>query len=283
LNEKKQAVRILLTLAYLWRRKHWLALGTVAATVAGVIYASFAPQVFVAKAVIYPKEISANTEKPLLGGGLAALSPLMGTSHLNRVEILLNSRALSAQAILGNDLLPLLFPERWDSGQKKWSGGKPSIDEGVGVLQGKLSTKVDVYKMVVEVAVRADDPRRALRILKAYLKALNERLKEGVVRDAVANKNFLEGQLARTYDPSTKEKIQQLIINQVETTMLLNANAFEVLDGPEAPPGRESPKRKRVVLTAALLGFILSVFALLALRAANALRADMRADAARSP
>jgi LPS O-antigen subunit length determinant protein (WzzB/FepE family) len=94
--------------------------------------------------------------------------------------------------------------------------------------------------------------------LGGYLKALNERMKQTVIRDAEANQEYLESQLVRTYDPWIKDKIQQLILSQIEKGMLLNANAFEVLVEPTLPRDRESPRRVRVVLSFGSLAFILS-------------------------
>jgi LPS O-antigen subunit length determinant protein (WzzB/FepE family) len=258
-DEETRLARMLALGAHLWSRKRVIAIGTLAGAVLGAVYALLAPDVFVSSAVIYPKEISADVDRSMLGSGFGkTLNPLAGVSHLNRVEIILNSPELAMTVIREQSLLPVLFPGRWDAAQKRWKDVEPAVHEGIGPLTSLLSTRVDSYKLILEVRTRAGDAKTAHRLLGGYLKALNERMKQTVIRDAEANQEYLESQLVRTYDPWIKDKIQQLILSQIEKGMLLNANAFEVLVEPTLPRDRESPRRVRVVLSFGSLAFILS-------------------------
>jgi uncharacterized protein involved in exopolysaccharide biosynthesis len=258
---------MLRALAFLWGRKYLIAIGTLTAAVIGVGYSLVATPVYSTRAVIYPKEVSVSPDKPSMGGIGAALNPLAGTSHLNRVDLVLNSRELARKVILANDLLPVLLPEIWDEDKRAWT---ERVDSGAflygatGRLQRMLSTKPDVYKMTIEVRVNAPTAEFSYRLLNAYLEALNEKTKENVIRGAEANREFLETQMSLTVDPQTREKIQELILREVETSMLLSANAFDLLEVPERSYGRESPKRKRIVLLSLLLGFVASCLAVLA-------------------
>ena len=251
--------RILLLFRKFSQERRTLLVGTFAGMLVGIAYSLWVPEVFVSKAIIYPKEISATSEKSLLGVGLGnALNPLAGISHLNRVDILLNSPELAAAVLSRDGVLAVLFSSWWDSTSGNWKGESPSILDGQKALGNALYTKVDSYRLTLELRVRAGDAKAAHLILGAYLDALNERMKERVIRDAEANREYLESQLSRTYDPWIREKIQQLMLRQVETGMLLNANAFEVLEGPLYPHLRESPRRKRIVLFSAALALVLS-------------------------
>jgi uncharacterized protein involved in exopolysaccharide biosynthesis len=258
-EEQNRLTRLLGLVGHLWDRKIIVALCTLAGALAGLAYALLAPEIFVSSAIVYPKEISATTTRSLLGSGFgAALDPLTGVGHLSRIEIVLKSPELAATVIEEEKLLPELLPARWDAAAKRWKGAAPSASDGVRRLQNRLSTRVSAYKMTLEVKVRAGDPGTAHRILCAYLEALNERIKENVIHDAAANRTFLESQLVKTYDPWIRDKIQQLILNQIETGMLLNANGFEVLEGPIYPRMRESPLRRQIVLLSAAVAFALA-------------------------
>jgi LPS O-antigen subunit length determinant protein (WzzB/FepE family) len=247
-----------------WRRRRIVALVTLTSALIGTAYALLAPPVFVSRAIIYPKEISATSEKSVLGVGLGGvLNPLAGISHLNRVGVVVNSPELAATVLKREGMLPLLFPDWWDSSAKRWKEGAPTELDGQEALRKAVFTKIDSYKLTLEISVRARDAGTAYRIQKEYLERLNDRLKEAVIRDAEANREYLERQLSKTYDPWIREKIQELILRQVETGMLLNANAFEVLEGPTYPKLRESPVRKRIVLTWAAVGFVLSCMGIL--------------------
>jgi uncharacterized protein involved in exopolysaccharide biosynthesis len=277
-SEKTHIVKLFLALRLLWHRKIFIILGTLVFTVAGVTYSLMAPPVYLARAVIYPKDISANSDKSGLGGSLSgALNPVLGISHLNRVEILMKSREMARRVILKEKLLPILLPE--EPAEKTGKSGKVSaeyLEIGAGMLKDMVSTRVDVYQMTIELKVRAQNPVLASRIAGAYLDALNERMKEYVIRSADANRTFLETQMSRTSDPSTREKIQELIIREIETSMLLNASGFELLEAPEVPHMRESPNRKRIVLVFMVLGFLVSCFAVLALHAFAGIKAELK-------
>jgi uncharacterized protein involved in exopolysaccharide biosynthesis len=273
-NETTRPVKLLIALRVLWRRKWTVVAGTVLFTLLGAVYSLLAPHEYMARAVIYPQDISANSDKSGIRGGLGALNPVLGISQLNRVEILLKSRDMARRVIIKERLLPLLLPDiATGKDTLRYKGTK--LQEGARVLQSMISTQVDVYKMTLEIRVRAEEAGVAFRIARAYLEALNDRMKEGVIRNADANREFLESQMAKTADPWSREKIQQLIINEIETSMLLNAHGFEVLEDPEVPPFRESPRRKRIVMASMFFGFLVSCFGVLAARAVGNLKADM--------
>lgn len=278
MNEIPFTLKVLVAARLLWKRKWSVVGGTVLVTLLGLAYALWTPPVFVVKAVIYPQDVSASTDKPVLGSLSGALNPLQGVGHLNRVEILLNSHEMARRVILKNRLMPALFPASWDASKPPSAGelSASSLFSGVQVLEGMVSTQVDVYKMTLELTVRAGDPRLAFKVAQAYLAGLNERSKETVVENAEENRAFLEGQMDRTTDPSTREKIQDLIIREIETSMLLNANAYEMLDAPELPLYREFPKRKKIVLGSMLLGFAVSCLGVLGARAGRNLKAELK-------
>lgn len=276
MSEENQSRRVFLALRHLWRRKTLVILGTLGVTVAGLVYSLVAPKIYVSRAIIYPQDVSAVSDKPGFAG-LGALSPALGTGHLTRVEIILNSREMARQVLLKNDLYPALFAGNWDprhGGQDPTTPG--NMDSGIRKLQQMVSTRADLYKMTLEISARARDPGTAYRVARAYLDALNERLKANVIRSADENREFLEGQMARTYDPSAKEKIQDLITQQMEKAMFLNANAFELLEAPEVPLLRESPRRKEIVGLSFVAGFLVSVVVVLGMRGFRNLSAETK-------
>lgn len=259
-------------------RSGWrlLAVGTVLAALAGVAAALLAPHVYLSRAVIFPKDVAATPDRNALGGGLAAaLNPRTGVSHLNRMQVVLRSRALAERVARTEGIMPALYPEFWDAARGQWREGKrPSVNDAVRRAQDALRVKVDAYNLTLTLESRAGDSTLAFRLLQGYLKAFNERTKESLVAEADANRQFLEAQLGRTYDPWTREKIQQMIVREIETGMLLNANAFEMLEAPEVPRLRESPKRRRIVVNFTTVGFFVSLAGLFLLQAFRNWKAD---------
>ena len=283
MNEKSHALNLLVALEYLWKKRWFVVGGTAFAALLGLLYSLLAPPVFVVRAVIYPQDIAAGSDKPAFGSAIGgALNPLLGVGHLNRVEILLRSREMARQVIVKNKLIPELFPADWASVKDpaKDENSPATLYNGVEALRQMVSTQVDVYKMTLEIKTRSSDPALALKITRGYLEALNERMKENVVRNADANREFLETQMTRTTDPWSREKIQELIISEVEKSMLLNASAFEILEAPEKPLFRESPKRKKIVVISLFVGFLASCVGVLGWRGFTALRSQLKTSAA---
>src|SRR5690606_9285740 len=126
------------------------------------------------------------------------------------------SRALAERVVTAEGMLPALYPDLWDASRRAWREGKrPSVNDAVRRAQGALRVKVDAYNLTLTLESRAGDSTLAYRLLQGYLEALNERSKEIVVAEAEANRRFLEAQLERTYDPWTREKIQQMIVREI--------------------------------------------------------------------
>src|SRR5690606_33743658 len=115
-----------------------LALGTALAGLAGVAAALLAPHVYLSRAVIFPKEVAATPDRNAFGGGLAAaLNPRTGVSHLNRMQVVLKSRALAERVVTAEGMLPALYPDLWDASRRAWREGKrPSVNDAVRRAQG---------------------------------------------------------------------------------------------------------------------------------------------------
>jgi len=76
-----------------------------------------------------------------------------GGGTLEKLEVVLKSRALSSRVITNHDLMPILFPKKWDAGKKKWittwlSDKPPTIQDGMEVIQEDL-LKVNRDKKII--------------------------------------------------------------------------------------------------------------------------------------
>jgi uncharacterized protein involved in exopolysaccharide biosynthesis len=78
-------------------------------------------------------------------------------------------------------------------------------------------------------------------------------------------------------DPFLREKIQSLIALQIEKSMLVRSQAFDVLKQPLPPLHRSSPKRKRIVFLSFMFGAFSSVAGVFAGRALGGFMRDFRA------
>ncbi|SMO48926.1 Uncharacterized protein involved in exopolysaccharide biosynthesis [Balnearium lithotrophicum] len=125
------------------------------------------------------------------GGGLSSLlaslpiSVSLPTSQSGlTVEAVLNSRTLRERVIRDLNLLPLLFPDKWDSKRRKWIlKGKddrpPTILDGAEKLKKLISVSTNKKTGVVTLSVEfKENPQIAYEIARTALKEADNILNE---------------------------------------------------------------------------------------------------------
>lgn len=251
------ALRLILGL---WRRKSWIILCTTVVSLAGLLYAMLSPPVYLSQATIGLKEAGKGNDASRIFsqfggmGGMMAAQLGLGSTNLAKVDILLQGHELAEDVITRNGLLPVLFPD---------SAERPPLRRAVEILRRKiLRVEPNAKSSVILVGCEFRDPALAKRLVEHYLDALNDRIRGDVIRDAEVNREYLGRQLANTLDPVLREKIQSMIGMEIEKSMLVSTQAFEILEKPVEPLLRLKPKKKVILVMSFLLGFALSVLGL---------------------
>jgi hypothetical protein len=200
----------------------------------------------VAEVVIAPKEAE-NQKTPsissfgALGGLVASQLNIGGNASLDKIGLLLDSRDFNARFIQKYDLLPVLYryqwPENyekeWDSAGGKWkSTFRPPEPLGMGsFLKGSFVKKEENTKNnTMTLKIQSRDSSLSFTIANLYVRFLDEDIKNSVRNDAKENVTFLEKQLDMIADPLLREKIQALIADEIEKTMVVSKEAFRVVD-----------------------------------------------------
>ena len=278
LTEKKQhggqhlEVNLFDLAIYLWRRKVWVAGITFLFGLLGLAHALLTTPIFQSDSVLAPKDPAGNAQSGLISslggfGGRLAQGLGLGSSSVDHLEILLLSRGLAEKVLHDNDLMPRMFPKSWDAANKKWlpaeKGKIPKLSEAVEILrQNYLSINADDKKKLITLTVFSRDRQFSKEIASAYLKALNERMREDVRANASANRQYLEEQISSTADPLVREKIQQLIAMEIEKSMMVSSRSFDVLESPTLADYATKPKKKLIVLISLASGFLFSFLSL---------------------
>jgi uncharacterized protein involved in exopolysaccharide biosynthesis len=136
------------------------------------------------------------------------------------------------------------------------------------------SSDLDIVKInnnvkdkTITIMVEFDDPVMAENIVNYFLAALNDYMSSEAKRVAQTNRKYLQQQLEQTADPYIKQKIYNLIAQQIETSMMAEVKenyAFRVLDPPRAPDRKLKPNRAQMVfislLASLLIGAGIAVF-----------------------
>ena len=95
---------------------------------------------------------------------------------------------------------------------------------------------------------------------------INEKFRARDHEIALTSIVYLNNQIAITSVVEVRQALSQLLQNQIQTSMLTDANpdyVFSVIDPPISPERKDSPSRSLIMLLATLLGGLLSVVAVL--------------------
>lgn len=232
---------------------------------------------FQAKAVISPVKEG--------GGAPAGLSVLVqqlesvpgmslsSPSSAPEILALLNSNMLRKKVIEQYDLLPVIFSEQWDSEKKNWARQekKPTVHDALRSLERLMSVRHSPKDNTITITIESAKPLDAALMLDKLLSVLNAHLSNEARRIADANRHYLEGQLKHTSDPLIRQNIYTLIAQQLESAMMAGVMenfAFKLIDPPEAPDKKSSPRRGLIALAGfagafsggVVLAFVLEYF-----------------------
>lgn len=254
---------------------------------------------FQAKAVISPVKEG--------GGAPAGLSVLIQQlesvpsmslsppSSAPEIIALLNSNMLRKKVIEQYDLLPVIFSERWDTEKKSWAEEKekPTVHDALRALERTMSVRHSPKDNTITITIESAKPKDAAMMLGQLLSALNTHLSNEARRVADANRRYLEGQLKYTSDPLIRQNIYTLVAQQIESSMMAGVMenfAFKVIDPPEAPDRKSSPRRGLITLAGfagffsagVLLAFVLEYYKARQLRCKapenKSIRSDMETE-----
>jgi uncharacterized protein involved in exopolysaccharide biosynthesis len=219
-------------------------------------------------------------------GGIAALAGIdLGGGADTRKESFarLASSGFARDFIVTEQLLPALYPERWDAQVGKWRTGEevPTIEDGVRRFTRDVRAVTEDRKTgLVTLTVDWYDPVLAAQWANGLIDLANERLRADAVANSRQRIDFLNTELSKTDVLELRQAIYRLTESQLNTAMLASVQkeyAFRVIDAAVVLDRRARPRRAVITVVGGLLGAItglLWVFAPGWLRAARAGRQE---------
>jgi len=228
-------------------------------------------------------------------GSLPVASILGAPTTSTEIVNFLNSKILREKVIEKNNLLPVLFPNRWDKEKGGWkegffSGidlnpvtligrladwiqpgrpeprtakpGVPDLWDGLRKLENTVRIRNDQKWNSITIAVTHPDPDAAAKIAEHFLTALNDYMSSEARRVALVNRKYLEDQLNTTADPLIRQNIYNLIAQQIERSMTAEAKenfAFRVIDPPRVPDKKFKPQRAEIIVKSLFAALFFSV------------------------
>jgi uncharacterized protein involved in exopolysaccharide biosynthesis len=277
------------------KRRKLIVRVVIAAVLATAVISLLMTNIYQAKAVITPitykegRSGDATLSTLMLQFGDISGIRLPGGSSVAEIVNLLKSNILREKIIERYQLLPVLFYKKWDAEKKAWKEGLslnplvyieklvniitsatqrgisekhpdiPDVWDGLRKLDKIVEISHNVKENAITITVDYRDPEMAARMVEYFLTALTDHMSSETRRVATINRQYLEEQLGKTADPLIRQKIYNLIAQQLETSMMAEVKenfAFKVIDPPKVPDKKISPKRIQM----AILSFIVSIF-----------------------
>lgn len=196
--------------------------------------------------IISAKE-SVNSNMPnlsnlgMIGGMVASQLNVSQNPGLDKIDLILDSKIFNAKLIEKYNLLPSIYKQAWpedykkyyDSASDTWNDSfqKPNL-LSIGSFLKSEYLKKEIKAGVMKISVESKDSTFSDTLISKYLDYLNYYIKTNVEAEAKENLLFLENQLLAVADPFLREKLQNMIASELEKSMLVSKQAYELIDPP---------------------------------------------------
>src|SRR4030066_913852 len=211
----------------IWKRKILIISVIFLITLLSAIISLYKTDIYQAKAIISP----VSEEKG--GGGLSLLSQQFGgiagialpaSTSSKEIMNLLNSNMIREKMINKYDLLPVLFSKNWDKDKKEWINKPPTMWNGIRALNSIIKVTNNIKENTISLSAEFHDPEITVVLVDDLLSTLSDYMGNESKRSAIIKRRYLEEQLRSTSDPLIRQKIYNLISQQVETAMMSEMN-----------------------------------------------------------
>ncbi len=230
-------------------------------------------------AVIVISPVSSTSEKALGGGALGSLSGLAALAGMslgsdskkNESLATLQSQALIQRYIRENNLMPILYEDKWDARTGKWKVTDPkkipTLWKATQFFKDIRTVAPDNKTGMVTLKVRWKDAALASKWANGLVKMTNDYERETAIAESDRNIAYLTQQAAGTDVLGIKQAIYNLLQSEISKSMIARGTpeyAFKVIDPALVPEKAAFPQKIIWVLAAFFGSFLLAVLAVLA-------------------
>jgi uncharacterized protein involved in exopolysaccharide biosynthesis len=200
-------------------------------------------------------------------GGIAELAGIdIGGGGGRKVEALavLNSKGFVRQFIVKNNLLPILFSERWDEAANAWGNRAkpPTMEMAIKRFMGRRTVDENVKSGLVTIDFEWYSPELAAKWANGMIELVNERMRETDIHTADGSLEYLNRELASANTVELRDAISHLIEQQEDNKMVATVQrdyAYHYIDPAIPPETKSGPMRSLFVAAGGILGFMLGM------------------------
>jgi uncharacterized protein involved in exopolysaccharide biosynthesis len=265
--------------ATLWSARNWILASIAFFSIVSVAVAFMITPIYRASTVLMPAATDDAGLKGSLGSALGSLGGLASLAGVNvnakgaEVEealAVLQSRQFIERFIRDRQLMPLLFPDKWNAEAKAWEDNEEPTPASAHKLFIKeiLSVDQDDRSSLVKIQVDWRERQSAADWANELVRRLNAEMRDRALRKTEASLGFLEKELTRTSILGTQDAINRLIEVQINQRMLANVTeeyAFRVVDRATASDEKDRlrPNRPMIVAIGVIAGAVLGMLGVL--------------------
>jgi uncharacterized protein involved in exopolysaccharide biosynthesis len=261
----------------LWRDRRLIGVITLASTVLAGATSLLLPTQYTATAVLSPVSQRADSSRGVgslgmlaseVGGSLAALAGFAtaGDQAKNEAVEVLQSEALTEKYIADTQLLPVLYPRKWDEAHHAWrvSGRQvPTLWRANRYFDRSVRKITTSPKTgLVSLTITWTDPKLAAKWANDLVRLTNDYLRDKALDETQRHINYLNAEAAKTQMIEARQAVFSVLRNEYDRAMLARGSeeyAFKVLDPAVAPEEASSPIKKLWVLAGLGLGLFLGL------------------------
>lgn len=245
----------------MWESRKLVISITAITTTLGVVYSLLATEWYKAEVVLAPSDAQRSLSGALGQlGGLASLAGINLTPSGDQKPVaVLKSRGFARDFIEDYKLVDAFkgrFNLRLDS--------RPhDIRDAVMYFDEEIRTVTEDRKAgLVTLEIRWKDSETAAKWANLLVDRLNDRVRAVAEAEAERNVTYLQREIASTSIVSLQQSLGRVLEVEMQKLLLARGNkefAFKVIDPATPPKLRDWPRRKVIVLLAAILGGLLSL------------------------
>lgn len=197
--------------------------------------------------------------------GNSGLSPMFGgfsSSTTSKIAVL-ESRKFTESFIEEYDMLPKLFPEKWDVNTNSWKDDQPSLWDAYFLISKKIRTvDHDIRKGLITLTIDTNDPELSMEIANKMVSAINDYIRKESIVETNETIEYLKVELLKTDIVDIKRSLNSLLEDQLKTVMVASTKeefAFKVIDPGYTPNKKVAPYRALIMVVSTTLSGILSI------------------------
>jgi len=209
-------------------------------------------------------------------GGLAALAGINlfgggsggGLGRTEAAIATLKSRVFTGAFIKDENLMPVLFADRWNPATKTWQVGEgktPPTESDAFEFFDKSVRAINPDKKtgLIVLSIEWENPVLAAEWANKLVARINAHQKQSAITEAQKSIDYLNSQLRQTSVVEMQQAIFRLVEVQTKQIMLANVRdefVFKIIDPAVVPEKNIKPKPSTLVPLGAVLGLVLGIF-----------------------